>query len=170
MKFLLVACIVACALVSPAAIAREYTLQQGVALNGTLQQSIDSRTTAAGTAFTMILSPPLPNGLLRGAVVHGRVASVQKAGQGTLPHIGLMFDRIVFHDGKSRPLYAQLLKDTPVQDKSGKEVNAVARTVGGIIGPAHGLGVALLSKNHKDDVTIPQNSTLVIELTKPLRL
>jgi hypothetical protein len=169
MKYLLAACMV-CALVSPVALARVYTLQQGVALNGALQQSIDSKSTTVGTPFTMVLSPPFPNGLLRGATVYGHVASVQKAGQGTLPHIGLAFDRIVFHDGTFQPIHAQLLKDTPVQDKSGKETKAVARAVGGIIGPAHGLGVALLSKNHKDDVTIPQNSTLVIELTKPLRL
>ena len=170
MKILSIACVLACAFVSPAVVARVYTLQQGVALNGTLQQSIDSKSTTVGTPFTLVLTPPYPNGLLRGSTVYGHVASVQKAGQGTMPHIGLAFDRIVFHDGKSQTLHAQLLKDTPVQDKSGKETNAVARAAGGLLGPAHGLGVALLSKNHKDDVTIPQNSTIVIELTQPLSL
>lgn len=150
--------------------ARAYTLQQGVALNGTLQQSIDSSSTTPGTPLTLVLTAPFPNGLLRGARVVGRVAGVQKAGQGTEPHIELAFDRITFSNGSSRPLHAQLLKDSPVQDARGKETNAIARVAGGLVGPAHGIGVALLSKNHKDNITIPRNSVVVIELTQPLQL
>lgn len=170
MRSFLLVLLTAFVLVPAGAGARVYTLQQGVALNGTLQQSIDSKSTTAGTPLTLVLTAPFPNGLLKGATVLGHVAGVQKAGQGTEPHIVLAFDRIKFYDGKSQPIHAQLLKDSPVQDKSGKETNAIARAAGGLLGPAHGIGVALLSKNHKDNITIPRNSIVVIELTQPLQL
>jgi hypothetical protein len=162
--------IVACVLAPLAVGARTYTLQQGVALSATPQQSVDSKSSTAGTPLTLLLTAPYPNSLLKGATVYGHVADVQKAGQGTEPRIVLAFDRIKFYDGQSRTLHAQLLKDSPVQDKSGKETNAIARAAGGLLGPAHGIGVALLSKNHKDNITIPRNSTVVIELTQPLQL
>lgn len=152
------------------AAAKTYTLQQGVALSGTLNQGVDSRSAAAGTPVTITLAPPYPNSLLKGATLAGFVSNVQRAGQGTEPHIVLAFTRIRFYDGRTKTVHVQLLKDTTVQDKSGKETNAVAKTVAGVFGPAHGAGVALLAKNHKDDITIPAGSTIVVELTQPLAL
>lgn len=39
-------------------LAEVYTLQNGVALNGTIQQSIDSRTATAGPPVSIMLTPP----------------------------------------------------------------------------------------------------------------
>ena len=165
-------CIAFCvALFAPIVVsARVYTLPAGVALNGVLQQALDSKTTAAGSPFSMYLTPPFPNNMLRGATVQGHVASIQKAGQGTEPRITLAFNRIVFANGTAKPIEAQLVKDQVVPDKSGRETNAIARGVAGLIGPAHGIGVSLFARNHKDNIHIPKSSTVVIELTKPVTL
>jgi hypothetical protein len=170
MKFVFVAVGIA-ALLTPLAVgARTYTLQKGAAITGAIGQTIDTRTTTAGASFSLSVVAPLPNDLLKGAVVYGHVASVQKAGWGTEPHVALSFDRIVFADRHSETIHAQLLQDSPIQDKSGEVTNGAARAVGALVGPAHGVGVAVASKNHKDDISIPQHSTMTIELTEPLKI
>lgn len=153
-----------------AAGAANNTLPADVAVTGQIQQTLDSKTTTDGTPFTIAIVPPYANPMLKGAVVYGHVSDVQKAGQGTEPHMTLVFDRLVLSSGKSRQIHAQLLKEAVIEDKSGKAVNAVAKGVATVVSPAHGMGLRLLSKNHKDDVHVPAQSEIVIELTQSVQL
>ncbi len=141
-----------------------------VAVTGEILQTLDSKTTTDGTSFTIVIVPPYANPMLKGALVHGHVSDVQKAGQGTDPHMTLVFDRLVLSSGKSRPIHAQLLKEAVIEDTSGKAANAVVKGVATVVSPTHGVGLRLLSKNHKDDIHIPAQSQIVIELTKPVQL
>jgi Copper amine oxidase N-terminal domain len=159
-------------------------LAAGTRFSGTISTDINTATAQVGDRFAMNLTAPYPNddASFAGAYVSGHVASVQKAGQGTPAQLGLAFDKIVFPDGRTEPLAAEVVSldqkhpsaipQQALGALGGMLVgNAIAKTVfgasgGGIIGAAGGF---LYANNMKTNFTVPKSSTVTVEVEVPRR-
>lgn len=151
-------------------------LTPGTELTGTMNQNYSSNHVQAGAPFTLS-NVHSANNDINGATIYGHVASVQSAGQGRPGKISLAFDKINMRSGSVYQIsgYASTVN---VQTKSnaGKELGAAAAgaLVGGLLG--HGVGAvlgagggALYAKNNKENVLIPQGSSVTVQITRSRR-
>ncbi len=153
----------------------------GTKLAGIIQDGLSTKTTNAGDAF-VVNETILPEGnpSFEGAKIYGHVARVVHASQGRKAELKLRFDRIVFADGYAAPLDASLFK-LETQKPNDTAKYAIAAVVGDVVGNYLGkhvgtnwggfLGAAggvVYAANAKDDFSVPQGSTLVLELNAPL--
>jgi len=180
-----VAALAAC--VAAAAADSGVTLYAGAQLNATMDQSLSSKTAKVGDTFTMSVVPPYPSGntLFAGSQIQGVVTSVQRAGQGTKPQIGMQLQYLRLSDGTVANISGTV---TSAQQKS-SAANSVGKTAlgalgGMLIGNAIGqtlfhtggggavgfIGGALLGANNKEDVTIPQGSTVTMQLNEDVTI
>ena len=158
------------------------SLPAGTQLNATLDTALDSASAHVGDAFTAHVQAPYPfdDADLAGAVVTGEVLSVQRAGQGTKPSIGLQFNRLQLADGSAVPIDAFVSQmQTQNQEKSGARVaaytlggmllgNALAKTLFGAAGGgiAGAVGGFLVGNNYKANITVPQGSKLTLQMRR----
>jgi hypothetical protein len=156
----------------------------GTRFSGTLSTDLNTASAQVGDKFAMALTPPYPNDdpAFANAYVSGHVATVQRAGQGTPAKLELAFDRVVFPDGRTEPIAAEVVSlDEKHQSAIPQQAigalggmllgNAIAKTVfqssaGGIIGAAGGF---LYANNQKTNFIVPKSSTVTVEVETPRR-
>ncbi len=162
------------------------TLYQGAQINGRLRTTLDSGSAHVGDRFVMDVVPPYPSGdpTFQGAIVAGEVTSVQSAGQGTKPKLGLQFDYLRLADGTTVNIAASLTQDQRKQEQAnGGHValttlggmllgNMLGKTIfhtggGGIVGAAGGL---LYGVNKKTNFQLPAGSNLQITLNQTVTI
>lgn len=152
-------------------------LPVGTNIFGVLSTDLNTATVNEGDGFSLQIVAPYPNDdpSYAGAYVRGHVKSVVRAGQGTPAQIALVFDRIVFPDGRSAPLAGHVVR---VEQK--KQSNTVAQAAGAAVGMVVGNyigkhlgtnlgglvgagGGFLYANNLKTNFTVPKNSTVVMQ-------
>jgi hypothetical protein len=151
-------------------------LSPGTVLTGTMDQNFSSNHVQAGQQFT-ISNVHTANHNINGATIYGHVASAQPAGQGRPGKINLAFDKLTTRSGNVYQIegYASNV-DVQTKNNTGKELGGAAAgaLVGGLLG--HGIGAligagagGLVAKNNRQDVLIPQGSSLSVEVTRSRR-
>ncbi|GAC1574444.1 MAG: hypothetical protein NVS3B7_06320 [Candidatus Elarobacter sp.] len=149
----------------------------GTELTGSIDQSLNSGGATVGQQFTMSNVHSADNNIT-GATIYGHVADVVKAGQGRPGSIGLAYDRLVTRSGST---YALDGRTTQVQENTAnntaKEAGGalIGMIVGNIVGKKLGtnagglLGAAggyIIAKNNREQVTIPQNSAVTVQVLR----
>ncbi len=174
------AVIVASGMLAFSPLAASAQIIPGTELVGTLDQDISSASAQVGTGFTLS-NVHSQNRNINGAKVYGHVASVERAGQGRPGKIQLAYDKINTAAGNVYTLNGTTVSaQTNTKNNTLKEVGGAVggMIVGNIIGKAVGVGVGgllgagggyMLAKNSRENVTIPKNSTVVLQVTRSLR-
>ncbi len=156
-------------------------LQPGMDLTGTMDQSISSSSAHVGDHFVISNVTSGADGVVSNATIYGHVAGVSVASQGHNARVRLAFDWIKLYDGKQFPLDAR-----PVHIKVVTKSNATREGIGtvigdllgtyigkvigvGLLGPIGLVGGYLIAKNARQNVTIPQNSLITLQLIRSLR-
>ncbi len=152
-------------------------------ITGTLEQSINSKTSQVGDPFVLDVQTPYPADDMRyqGAKVYGHVASVTHAGGTHKGGVIFGFDRLTLADGTTASLQGQTLSADP----QGNRANTTTKTiVGGVVGQILGnyvgkhigtdvggaigaIGGALYGANTGQNITVPQGSTVSMRTTAP---
>jgi len=151
-------------------------LAPGTTLTGNLDQNLNSKDAQIGQTIT-ISNVHSPNHDINGAVIYGHVDSVQRAGQGRPGKIHLAFDKVNTRSGNIYQIsgYASDMK-VETKSNSTKEIASTAggALIGGLLG--HGIGAVLgggagyaISKNSRENVTIPQGSLVTVQVTQSRR-
>lgn len=158
------------------------TIPAGSGLNGSLNNSLDTKSSYNGQPLSIAVVGPFPNGVsaFGGATIYGHVSNVVPGGRGTNPQLAVILDKIKFANGTSEPIGAAVSKLTPKKDKRGRVLLGTAGgmllgnwagkalfggNAGGTVGAVTGF---LLSSNNKSDFHVPSGSPVGIQLTRPL--
>jgi hypothetical protein len=150
-------------------------LSPGTTLSGNIDQNLSSNHAYVGETVT-ISNAHSPNNDILGATVWGHVSSVQTAGQGRPGKITLAFDKVQMRSG----VYAVrgYATNVNVQTKNNalKEIGGAAAgaLVGGLLFQGVGAligagGGALLAKNNRQNVNIPQGSQVSLQIVRARR-
>jgi hypothetical protein len=152
-------------------------LSPGEQLTGTMDQTISSSSAHAGDPFKISnVTSADGDGKVTAATVYGHVDAVTTAAQGRNARIRLAFDRVQLYDGKSyalaaRPTHVNVVtKTNAAREGVGAVVgdllgNFVGKVIGaGVLGPLGLIGGYLVAKNARQNVTIPQNSLVTLEV------
>ncbi len=162
------------------------TLYQGAQLNGRLRADINTGNAHVGDRFLMDVVPPYPSGnpVYQGAVIGGEVTSVQPAGQGKKPALGLQFDYLRLADGSTVDISATMTQDQrKTEQGNGGHValttlggmfigNILGKTIfhtnaGGAVGAAGGL---LYGINKKSNFDMPAGSNVQVTLNNTVTI
>jgi hypothetical protein len=152
----------------------------GTELSGNLDQPIDSKNAVVGQRFTMSNVHSQDNNI-NGATLYGHVCDVQSAGQGRPGKLELCVDKLHTRSGNSYALDGRITA-AQVNTKSnvGNEVagavggmivgnilgKKVGTNMGGLLGAAGGY---LYAKNARQNVTIPANTPVTVQVLKARR-
>jgi hypothetical protein len=152
-------------------------LAPGTELAGTMDQTIASSNAQVGDPFKISnVSSVDGSGVITDATIYGHVTSVTTAGQGRNAGVQLAFDRIQTQDGRNfaldaRPMHIDVVtKSNALKEGGGAFAgdllgNWVGQTIGlGVLGPLGLVGGYLLAKNSRQNVTIPQNSLITLQV------
>ena len=167
---------------APFAALASQTISAGNGLNGSLQNSLNTKNAYAGQPVAISIVSPYPNGIsaLGGATIYGHVGQATPGGRGTNPQLSIILDKIKFHNGSSETIGAAVNKLEPKKDKKGRVLlgtgggmllgNWAGKALfggnaGGAVGAATGF---LLSSNNKGDFTVPAGSPVGMQLTRSL--
>jgi hypothetical protein len=163
-----------------APLAASAQISPGTDLVGNMDQSISSKDAQVGQPFTMS-NVHSQDRNINGATIYGHVCDVQHASQGRAGKIQLCFDKLRTRGGGS---YALQGRATQVQTNTKSNVvneagGAVAgmivgnilgkklgTNVGGLVGAAGGY---LYAHNAKQNVTIPQNAVVTVQVVQARR-
>jgi hypothetical protein len=154
------------------------TLTAGTTLSGTLTSPITTGKANLGDTFTLNVTSPYPNDdqSYAGATVQGHVAQVIRAGQGRKAELDLAFDSITLANGQTAPVVGHVVRvDEKKDDSTGRKVlgagigmivgnilgKAIGTNLGGLVGAAGGF---LYASNTGDNLTVPQDATVVLQL------
>jgi hypothetical protein len=152
-------------------------------ITGTLEQSVNSRTSQVGDPFVIDVQAPYPadDQRYQGAKVYGHVSTVTHAGGMKKGRVDLAFDRMTLVDGTTAAVQGQVLS----VDAQGNRANSTTKTiVGGVVGQIVGnyigkhigtdvggaigaVGGALYGASTGQNVTVPQGSTVSMKTTAP---
>jgi hypothetical protein len=162
------------------------TLYQGAQINGRLRDTVDTGQAHVGDRVVLDVVPPYPSGnpAFQGAAIVGYVTSVQKAGQGTKPELGLHFNLLRMPNGSTYDISGTMTSDqkkqqpvnyghTALTTLGGMVVgNIIGKTIfhaggGGIVGAAGG---ALYGVNQKQNFQLPQGSNVQITLNRSVTI
>jgi hypothetical protein len=152
-------------------------------ITGTLEQSINSKTSQVGDPFVLDVQAPYPadDQRYQGAKVYGHVANVTHAGGTHKGGVVFAFDRLTLADGTTASLQGQTLSADPQGNRANQTVKTIA---GGVIGQILGnyvgkhigtdvggaigaIGGALYGANSGQNITVPQGSTVSMRTTAP---
>ncbi len=156
------------------------TISAGTILVGNIDQSLDSKSVQVGQRFT-ISDVHTQDNDINGATIYGHVSDVQRASQGRTAKIELAFDKLHTRSGNSYALSGRAQNvQANTKNNTLKEVGGavggmivgnilgkmVHTNVGGLLGAGGGY---ILAKNSKENLTIPQSSTVTVEVTSAHR-
>ena len=165
------------------AIAANAALTQGTMLDGTINGNYSSNHAYAGQSVTVSnVRSDDGSGSVRNGTLYGYVYSVQKAGQGTPGKIRFRFTELVNGNGVRYTIDSRVTNvNVQTKNNAAKEAggalagmlvgNAIGKTLfggsaGGAVGAAGGY---LYGKNAKQNVTIPANSLVTIQVVRAYR-
>jgi hypothetical protein len=158
-------------------LAASAAISSGTELVGSLDQSIDSKSAVIGQRFTMSGVHSQSNDI-NGATLYGHVCDVQHASQGRPGKLELCFDRLRTRSGGSyavegRVTNAQVnTKSNALKEAGGAVAGMIVGNIigkklgtnmGGLIGAGGGY---LYAKNSKENVTMPANSLISMEVLR----
>lgn len=147
----------------------------GTTLIGTMDQSLNSKDAQVGERFTMSNVHSQDNNI-NGATIYGHVATVQRASQGRAGGVQLAFDKLRTRSGGSYALDAratnvqQNTKNNTLNEAGGAVAGMILGNIlgkklgtnaGGLLGAAGGF---LYAKNAKQNVTVPQNAVVTVQV------
>jgi hypothetical protein len=151
-------------------------------IQGTLEQSISSKTAQVGDPFVLDVTPPFPADDQRysGAHIYGHVAAVRKAGGMKKGGVQLAFDRITLIDGTTASLTGLVLSLDAKQGGStaGRAIigavigdflgNYIGKHLGTNAGGAIGaVGGGIYAASLGTNVVINQGTNVSIKTTEP---
>jgi hypothetical protein len=158
-------------------LAASAAISAGTQLSGNLDQSLDSKSAVVGQRFTMSGVHSMDNNI-NGATLFGHVCDVQHASQGRAGKLELCFDKLRTRAGGSYAVEGRVT-DAKVNTKSNvlnEAGGAVAgMIVGNIIGKKLGTNMGgligagggyLYAHNAKQNVTMPSNSVITMEVLR----
>ena len=149
-------------------------------LTGTMDQTISSSSAQVGDRFVISNVTPGADGAIANATVYGHVAGATGRPR-PKARVRLAFDWIRLYDGKQYPLVARpvhidvVTKSNAAREGVGAVVgdllgNYIGKVIGvGLLGPLGLVGGYLIAKNARQNVTIPQNSLITLQLIRSLR-
>jgi hypothetical protein len=159
------------------ALAQTSALAPGIELAGTMDQTITSASAHAGDPFVISnVSSVGGSGAVTNATIYGHVADVTTAAQGRNARVELAFDRVQLYDGQrfsldARPIHIDVVTKTNAPREGLGAIagdllgNWAGQTIGvGLLGPIGLAGGYLLAKNARQNVTIPQNSLITLQV------
>jgi hypothetical protein len=170
----------AAALVALAPLAASAAITPGTTLVGTMDQSLNSGSAQVGQRFTMSNVHSQDNNI-NGATIYGHVAAVTHASQGRAGGIQLAFDKLHTQSGGSYALDGRAInvqqntKNNTLNEAGGAVAGMIigniigkklGTNVGGLAGAAGGF---LYAKNAKQQVTIPQNAVVSVQVLQARR-
>ena len=156
-------------------------LAPGMDLTGTMNQTIASSSAHVGDRFVVSNVTSGSDRTVSNATIYGHVAGVTTAAQGRKARVRLAFDWIRLYDGKQYPLDARPVHINVVtKTNAGREGlgavvgdllgNYAGKVIGvGLLGPVGLVGGYLMAKNDRQNVTIPQNSLVTLQVIRSLR-
>jgi hypothetical protein len=166
----------AAVILAVAPIAALAQLTPGTILSGTFDQNLSSNHAQVGDTVS-ISNAHSDNNDINGAKVYGHVASVQPAGQGRPGKITFAFDKVITRSGSTYAIQSYTTNvDVQTKSNAGKELGGAAAgaLVGGLLG--HGVGAligaaggAVAAKNNRQNVLVPQGSTISIRVIRSRR-
>jgi hypothetical protein len=172
--------LVAAAAVAFIPLAASAQISAGTELSGTIDQNLDSKSAVVGQRFTMSNVHSQDNNI-NGATIYGHVDEVQSAGQGRAGKISIAFDKLHTRAGGSyaldgRTTAVQVNTKSNALNEAGGAVagmivgnilgKKVGTNAGGLLGAAGGY---IYAKNAKQNVTIPANSTVTVQVIRARR-
>jgi hypothetical protein len=176
-----IATIVASAMLAFAPLAASAQIVPGTQLSGTITQEINSKSANVGDGFTLT-DVHSENRHIDGAKIYGHVAEVERAGQGRTGKIRLAYDKVYLSSGNVYTLSGTSTVSVQSDTKNNtlKEAGGAVggMIVGNILGKAIGTNLGgllgagggyMLAKNNRENVTIPKDSTVVVEINRSLR-
>jgi len=158
------------------------SVPSGSGMNGTLGNSLDTKSSYAGQPISIAVVSPFPQGIsaLGGATIYGHVGSVTPGGRGRNPQLSIVLDKIKFSNGTSSSIGAVVSKLDPKDAQRRRVLLGTAGgmflgnwagkamfggSAGGAVGAATGF---LLSSNNKQDFHVPAGSPVGVQLTRSL--
>jgi len=183
LRALAVGAIAAFPLAASAQYSGDTLLGSQTVVQGTLEQTISSKTAQVGDPFVLDVIGPYPGDDQRyaGAKVYGHVATVGHAGGLKRGSVALAFDRLTLADGTTASLQGQVLS----LDAQGNRANTTSKAIiGGVVGSVLGnylgkhigtsiggavgaIGGALYAASTGQNVQVPQGSTVALKTTAP---
>ncbi|MEA2721616.1 MAG: hypothetical protein QOJ39_3480 [Candidatus Eremiobacteraeota bacterium] len=172
--------LLAAAAVAFVPLAASAQISAGTELSGTIDQSLDSKSAVVGQRFTMSNVHSLDNNI-NGATIYGHVDSVRPAGQGRSAQISLALDKLRTRSGGSYALDGRVVaaqentKSNVVNEAGGAVAGMIVGNIlgkklgtnaGGLLGAAGGY---IYAKNAKQNVTIPANSAVTVQVIRARR-
>ena len=172
--------ILAAAAIAFVPLAASAQISAGTELSGTIDQSIDSKSAVVGQRFTMSNVHSQDNNI-NGATIYGHVDSVRAAGQGRSAQISLALDKLRTRSGGSYALDGRVVaaqentKSNVVNEAGGAVAGMIVGNIlgkklgtnaGGLLGAAGGY---VYAKNAKQNVTIPANSAVTVQVIRARR-
>jgi hypothetical protein len=162
------------------AAAQTSPLTPGMELTGTMDQTITSSSAHVGDRFVISNVTSGNAGIVSNATIYGHVAEVTTAGQGRNARVRLAFDRVQLYNGRryaleARPLHIKVVtKNNAAREGIGAVVgdllgNYIGKVIGvGLLGPIGLVGGFLVAKNDRQNVTIPQNSLITLQVIRSI--
>jgi uncharacterized protein YcfJ len=172
--------LIAAAAVAFIPLAASAQVSPGTELVGTMSTSVDSKSAVVGQQVVITNVHSLDNNIT-GATIYGHVCSVQPAGQGRTAKLEICMDKLRTRSGGSyvldgRVVGAQVNTKSNVLNEAGGAVagmilgNIIGKKLGtnagGLLGAAGGY---LYAKNSKQNVTIPANTPVTIQVIRARR-
>ncbi|HZX68625.1 MAG TPA: hypothetical protein VFE70_07055 [Candidatus Elarobacter sp.] len=152
----------------------------GTTLSGTIDQNIDSKSAVVGQRFTMSNVHSQDNNI-NGATIYGHVDEVQSASQGRAGKLSLALDKLHTRSGGSYALDGRVTgvqvntKNNTLNEAGGAVAGMIVGNIigkklgtnaGGLVGAAGGY---LYAKNAKQNVTIPANTPVTVQVLRARR-
>ncbi|MDQ6925463.1 MAG: hypothetical protein M3154_04410 [Candidatus Eremiobacteraeota bacterium] len=161
-------------------LAASAAITPGTELAGTIDQSISSKDAVVGQRVTISNVHSQDNNIT-GATIYAHVDSVQAAGQGTPGKVSIAFDSLKTRSGTTYALTGRTTgitentKSNVVNEAGGAVAGMIVGNIlgkklgtnaGGLLGAAGGY---IYAKNAKQNVTIPQNSVVTVQVLRARR-
>ena len=161
-------------------LAASAAITPGTELAGTIDQNLSSKDAVVGQRLTISNVHSQDNNIT-GATIYGHVDSVQAAGQGTPGKISIAFDTLKTRAGNTYALTGRATgitentKSNVVNEAGGAVAGMIVGNIlgkklgtnaGGLLGAAGGY---IYAKNAKQNVTIPQNSVVTVQVVRAAR-
>jgi hypothetical protein len=155
-------------------------ISPGVQLTGTIDQSLNSGSAQIGQRVS-VSNVASPDNNINGATLYGHVDDVQAASQGRAGRIEITWDKLVTRSRNAYAISARTVsmkvntKNNTLNEAGGAVAGmilgnvlgkAVGTNAGGAVGAAGGY---LYGHNAKQNVTIPANSLVTIQVLRAYR-